>query len=69
LYLPYYAYGHIIEFQLAEYLKGKDFAGEVERIYSLGRLTPQQWMQDAVGSKISVQPILNAANEALVKTQ
>jgi hypothetical protein len=67
LYLPNYAYGHIIEFQLAEYLRGKAFAGEIERIYSQGRLTPQQWMLEAVGSKLSVQPILNAVNEALMK--
>jgi hypothetical protein len=69
LYLPYYAYGHIIEFQLAEYLKDKAFAHEVERIYSQGRLIPQQWMEGAVGSKISVQPIFNAVNAALVKTE
>jgi hypothetical protein len=67
LYLPYYAYGHIIEFQLAEYLKGKTFATEVERIFSQGRLIPQQWMQGAVGNKISVQPIMNSVNEALGK--
>jgi hypothetical protein len=67
LYLPNYAYGHIIEFQLADYLKGKNFANEVERMYSLGRLTPGQWMQDAVGSSISVQPVLNMVNEALSK--
>ncbi len=67
LYLPNYAYGHIIEFQLAEYLKGKSFATEIERIYRQGRLIPQQWMQGAVGSKISVQPILNATDEALRK--
>lgn len=65
LYLPNYAYGHIIEFQLAEYLEGKDFAREFERIYGLGRLIPQQWMMEATGSKISVQPILNSVNEAL----
>jgi hypothetical protein len=69
LYLPNYAYGHIIEFQLTEYLKGKNFAGEVERIYSLGRLIPQQWMKYAVGTEISVQPILNVVNEALLKIQ
>ncbi len=69
LYLPNYAYGHIIEFRLEEYLKNKDFAGEVKRMYSLGRLTPQQWMQEAVGSKISVQPVLNAVNEALPKIE
>jgi hypothetical protein len=67
LYLPYYAYGHIIEFQLAEYLKGKDFAAEIERIFRQGRLTPRQWMQGAVGSDISAQPILNATNEAMEK--
>jgi hypothetical protein len=65
LYLPNYAYGHIIEFQLAEFMKGKNFAPELERILRQGRLTPQQWMQGAVGSPISVQPILNAANEAM----
>jgi hypothetical protein len=69
LYLPNYAYGHIIEFQLAEYLKGKGFATEVERIYSQGRIIPQQWMEGALGNKISVQPILNSVNEALVKIQ
>jgi len=67
LYLPNYAYGHIIEFQLAEFLKGKDFAGEIERIFSLGRLIPQKWMEEAVGSQISVQPVINAADEAILK--
>jgi hypothetical protein len=65
LYLPNYAYGHIIEFQLAGYLKGKDFAGEIERIYRQGKLVPQQWMQGAVGSKLSAQPMLDATEEAL----
>lgn len=65
LYLPNYAYGHIIEFQLAEYLKDKDFAAEIERIFSQGLLTPKQWMKQAVGTDISIQPILNSANLAL----
>jgi oligoendopeptidase F len=65
LYLPNYAYGHIIEFQLAEYLKGKSFANELEKMLRQGRLTPQQWMKEAVGTPISVQPILNSVNEAL----
>jgi hypothetical protein len=67
LYLPNYAYGDIIKFQLEEFLKGRDFAGEIERIFSLGRLTPQQWMQEATGGKLSVQPLLDAADEALDK--
>ncbi|MBN1144861.1 MAG: hypothetical protein JXA72_10585 [Bacteroidales bacterium] len=69
LYLPNYAYGHIIEFQLAEYLKDKAFAAELNRIYSQGNLIPQQWMEGAVGSRISVQPVLNAVNLALDKMQ
>lgn len=69
LYLPNYAYGEIIQFQLEEYLEGKNFAEEVERIFSLGRLTPEQWMIEATGEKISVQPILSAARKALKEMQ
>jgi len=65
LYLANYSYGHIIQFQLEEFLKGKDFPKEIDRIYSQGHLTPQQWMMGAVGSKISTQPLLNALDEAL----
>lgn len=67
LYLPNYAFGSIIEFQIEEYLKGRDFAKEIKRIYSLGKLTPEFWMEQAVGGKLSVQPIFNAVDEALTK--
>jgi hypothetical protein len=69
LYLPNYAFGHVIQFQIEEYLKGRDFAKEIRRIYSLGKLTPEFWMEQAVGGKISVQPIFNAVDEALAKIQ
>lgn len=65
LYLANYSYGHIVQFQLEEYLKGKNLAGEIDRIYSQGRLTPQQWMIGAVGQKISAAPVLNALEAAL----
>jgi hypothetical protein len=65
LYLANYSYGHIIQFQLEEYLRGKNFSAEIDRIFSQGRLTPQQWMMKAVGSKISTQPMLNALDKAL----
>ncbi len=65
LYLANYSYGHVIQFQIEEYLKGKDLSDEIDRIYSQGRLTPQQWMMGAVGAKISTQPILNALDKAL----
>jgi len=59
LYLPAYAYGHIIQFQLETYLKGKDFAQEVDRIFRLGKLTPARWMQQATGEPLSAAPLLN----------
>ncbi len=71
LYLANYPYGHLIEFQLEEHLTGckspADFAKELRRIYTLGRLTPDVWMQQAVGSPVSVQPILNAVERILDK--
>ena len=65
LYLQNYAYGQIIQFQIEDHLKRKDFSDEIDRMYSLGRLTPQHWMNQAAGVKISAQPILRALDEAL----
>ncbi len=65
LYLAAYSYGQIIEFQLEEYLYGKNFAEEIDRIYKQGKIIPQRWMEGAVGSKISVKPILNKLDKAL----
>ena len=65
LYLAAYSYGQIIEFQLEEYLSGKSFSSEIERIYRQGRLIPQRWMEGAVGSKISVKPIMNKLDKAI----
>ncbi|HLP72258.1 MAG TPA: hypothetical protein VK155_05090 [Bacteroidales bacterium] len=65
LYLANYSYGHIVQFQIEEFLKGKNLPAEIDRMFSQGRLTPQQWMVGATGSKISVQPLLNKLEEAL----
>ena len=65
LYLANYSYGQVIQFQIEEFLKGKKLSDEIDRICKQGRLTPQQWMTGAVGSKISTQPILNALDRAL----
>ncbi len=65
LYLSNYAVGSLIQFQVEQYLEDKDFAAEVQRIFSLGRLTPQEWMKQAVGSEISAEPMLAAARKAL----
>jgi len=65
LYLAAYSYGQIIEFQVEDFLKGKNFSAEIDRIYQQGRLIPQIWMQGAVGNKISVEPILKQLDEVL----
>jgi len=65
LYLSNYPVGHLIDFQLDGFLKGKNFAGEVLRIYSAGRLIPQLWMKNAAGSEISIKPLTDATDEAL----
>jgi hypothetical protein len=65
LYLSAYAYGNIIEFQLEQHLKNKKFAEEVLRIYKQGRLTPNEWMKQAVGAPLDVKPMLKAAEVAL----
>jgi len=65
LYLSGYAYGEAIKFQVVQYIEGKDFGSEIERMFSLGRLTPNLWMKNAVGKEISIDPILEAAEEAL----
>jgi hypothetical protein len=65
LYLSNYPVGHLIDFQLDGWLKGKNFADEAIRIYSAGRLIPQLWMKNAVGSGISIRPLIEATDAAL----
>ena len=64
MYLPNYPYGHIIEYQIEEHFSKlpdpENIAPEIDRIWRIGRLTPDAWMNEAVGSDVSTQPILNA---------
>ena len=65
LYLSYYPLGHLIDFQIEQQMKGKNFAEELQRMYTQGRIVPQIWMQRSVGNSISVEPTLKAVDEAL----
>lgn len=65
LYLSAYPIGHIIDFQVDQFIRDKNFAAEVDRMYKQGKLIPQIWMKGAVGEGISIQPILNATSSAL----
>ncbi len=65
LYLPNYPIGHLINFQIEQYLEGKSLADEMNRMYTQGSIVPQIWMKSAVGATISIDPLLKATNEAL----
>jgi oligoendopeptidase F len=65
LYLANYPVGHLIEFQVEEYCRDKNFAAEITRMLLAGSVIPQKWMRDAVGSEISGQPTLSAVRKAL----
>lgn len=65
LYLPNYPFGHIVESQLETHLVGRSIGDEVCRMYPAGRLTPNLWMQHAVGSDVSVDPLLRQIDKAL----
>lgn len=67
LYLSAYPIGHLTEFQLEKQLEGKNLGDEMQRIYTYGRIVPQQWMKHAVGSPLSSRPMLEATQEALKK--
>ncbi|HSN87601.1 MAG TPA: hypothetical protein VL025_12630, partial [Thermoanaerobaculia bacterium] len=67
LYLPDYAIGHIIAFQVASHLKPETFGAEIERITRQGRVTPGVWMRGAVGGPVSADALLGAAREALTR--
>jgi hypothetical protein len=65
MYTPDYPLGHIISFQIEEFLKSHSLAPEMERMCKLGRLSPQIWMQQAVGQKVSTKPLIEAAEKAV----
>lgn len=65
LYLSAYPIGHLIDFQIEQYIADKDFAKEVTRMLEQGRIVPKVWMKGAVGDELSIQPTLKATQEAL----
>jgi hypothetical protein len=65
LYLSNYPLGHVIDFQMEQYMADKHFAKEVKRMFELGSLIPQEWMRQAVGMELSIQPTLEATAKAV----
>jgi hypothetical protein len=69
LYLPDYSLGHIINFQIENHLQGKNLGVEMERMCKLGLITPDAWMRAAVGSPVSVEPLLQSTKTALERVK
>lgn len=65
LYLANYPLGHLIAFQLEEHFHGADMAQEFERVCQQGRVTPDLWMQGAVGAPVGPEPLIEAARHAV----
>lgn len=65
LYLPNYPYGHLVESQLETHFVGRNIGQEVCRIYPAGRLTPNLWMENAVGMPVSINPLLQNVCKAV----
>jgi hypothetical protein len=67
LYLPHYSIGNLIQFQIESHLRGKAVGPEMARMCAAGSIIPELWMRQAVGTGISVEPLLQAVDQALAR--
>jgi len=66
LYLPDYALGHLIAFQVGRQIGSAERPGEeFERLARIGRLGPDLWMETATGSPVGPEMLLDATEGAL----
>ena len=68
LYLPDYPLGHMIAAQIEEQIKKAGNVGiEVERMATMGRVTPDLWMVHATGKPVGAEALLNGTQRALTQ--
>ena len=68
LYLPDYPMGHLIAFQIERHVEKAGAVGaEVERMAKQGRVSPDLWMEGAVGTPVGAEALVAAATEALAE--
>ncbi len=65
LYLADYAIGRTISHQIRSHMRGRDLAAETRRICSIGSVTPDAWMREAVGGPLSATPLVTDTATAL----
>ncbi len=66
MYMPDYFIGRIISFQIDTWLRDRKPGVEMERMCRLGKLLPELWMREAVGSDLGPHPLIAAAEEAVI---
>jgi hypothetical protein len=70
LYLPDYPVGAMIARQVEQQLaRSGNLGAEFERMTSLGRLTPDLWMQKATGAPVGPAALLEATTRALTQVR
>lgn len=70
LYLPDYPIGHLISFQIEEQMRKAGSIGpEFERMATMGRITPDLWMERATGRPVGAEALLEATERALTKME
>jgi hypothetical protein len=68
--LPDYPIGHLIAFQIEDHMKKSGLIGpEVERMATMGRVTPDLWMEHATGHPVGAEALLEATQKALATIQ
>ncbi len=66
LYLPDYAIGHMIAFQVKDQMmKAGNIGSEFERMAVLGNIAPDLWMKNATGSRVGADALLEATQRAV----
>ncbi len=66
LYLPDYPLGHMIAAQIERQIETAGSVGaEVERMATIGNVTPDLWMKNATGAAVGAEALLESAARAL----
>lgn len=65
LYLHQYFLGNVIMFQLHEASRSQDLATFLKTACKEGNTLPDLWMEKAVGSPVSLDPLVSASNKAI----
>ena len=65
LYLADYAIGRTISHQIRSHMRGRDLEAETRRICSIGSVTPDAWMREAVGGPLSTGPLVEDCATAI----